>query len=362
MAKYRLNGMVTNNDDADLYRWWGYNNVCCPNDVRKALEECPEGEDLVFEINSGGGSVYAGFEMYSLLRNSGRKVTAEIQSIAGSAMSVIVSACGKVLMSPVANIMIHRSSVRYSEGNAEQLKQDAQMLDTIDESILNAYVGKVAGKTSRTTLRYMMENETFLTPEEAIDCGLADGILEISEDLNGPNPMSAVACMAMANLPPADDLRRIRAEREGSNSRSKVTAVEKNIRNTEEEHTMEYENKEQLAEAFPEMIREIREEAQAEERNRISEIDAVAIPGFEELVTAAKADPTQTAGDVARAILGKQKEMGTNFARGLVADAKGSGANDVLSAPELQEAGNTEEETKAAAKNAVAEWKERRKK
>ena len=56
---------------APILRWWGI-PAACPADIRSALAENPADEEFVLEINSGGGSVFAGFEMYSLLRNASR--------------------------------------------------------------------------------------------------------------------------------------------------------------------------------------------------------------------------------------------------------------------------------------------------
>ena len=62
-----LNGLVVASDDQWLYDWFDI-EAFSPGVVRRALEDNPEGEDLELEINSGGGSVFAGFEIYSLLR------------------------------------------------------------------------------------------------------------------------------------------------------------------------------------------------------------------------------------------------------------------------------------------------------
>ena len=70
--RYSFNGHIVADSDAPILRWWGI-PAACPADIRGALAENPEGEEFVLEINSGGGSVFAGFEMYSLLRNASRQ-------------------------------------------------------------------------------------------------------------------------------------------------------------------------------------------------------------------------------------------------------------------------------------------------
>lgn len=215
--RVRLGGTVVSNDNAAIYRRCGYSDVCCPKDVRDAVENCPDGEELIFELNSGGGSVYQGFEMYSVIFAHKGPTTAEVLGIAGSAMSVVMAGCDKVLMSPVANVMIHRAST-VAWGNSRVMKETKQMLDTIDESILNAYTGKSNGKSERDAFARMMRSETFLTAQQAIDCGLADGIMQPKGKAEGNITALAVASAepwaGALELPPVEDLLRREQERE----------------------------------------------------------------------------------------------------------------------------------------------------
>lgn len=177
-----LNGDVISNDYKWLYNWLGLDSFC-PRDVRQALEANPEGEPLVLEINSPGGSVFAGFEIYNLLRNAKCETVAEVMSLAGSSASTIASACQTVKVSPVAQVMIHLPTVG-TQGNSIAHKQSLQMLESVTESILNGYMAKVNGKTSRDELRQLMDNETWLTAQRAVELGLADGIL-YEDELGG---------------------------------------------------------------------------------------------------------------------------------------------------------------------------------
>lgn len=374
MPRIRLNGTVMSNDNARLYRYFGFYDVCCPNDVRRAIENCPEDEEITLEINSGGGSVYAGFEMYNVIRNSTKKTKAEVFSIAGSAASVVMSGCDEVLMSPVSNVMIHRSAIGRTGGNAERLRQDAQMLDSVDESILNAYVAKSNGKTSRTQFRHMMERETFMTAQDAINCGLADGILEKRDSDGELDPMNAVASIAIEQtpvvsalmlnmrLPPVDDLRRIQEERTKLNSSHAegVSVQDITAKKEEREETMaegtDINTREELIAAYPELIAQIQADAQSAERDRISAIDGVALPGFEAIVAAAKADPTKNAGTVAMEIIQAQKQQGGAYLKQARQDAQESNANQVPGAETPDDSEGTGGDMAQAVKSAVADF------
>lgn len=171
-----LNGIVSADDDVKIYEWFGM-QAFGPRTVREAIEQNPAGEELVLEINSGGGSVTAGGEMYTVLRSAeGVHTRAEVQSLAASAASYLMLGCDEVLVSPVAQVMVHLPSTSTSGDRNDHL-DSVHVLDTVRESILNAYELKAQGKTSRAEFERMMNAATWMTAQEAVDCGLADGIL-----------------------------------------------------------------------------------------------------------------------------------------------------------------------------------------
>ena len=149
-----LNGIVAADDDVEIYQWFGF-AAFSPKAVRDAVAATPEGEDLVLEINSCGGSVFAGAEIYSVLRASGVRTVAEVQSLAASAASYLCLGCDEVQISPVAQMMIHLPST-CTEGNRTDHMLSIQMLDSTREAILNAYELKAGGKADRAEFRRMI--------------------------------------------------------------------------------------------------------------------------------------------------------------------------------------------------------------
>lgn len=178
--RVKVNGEIVMSDDKWLYDWCELENTA-PSDIRRALEDLPEGEELVLEINSGGGVVMAGFEIYSLLRQSGRRVVAEVQSYAASAASTILQGCTVRRMSPVGQVMIHNPSCT-AWGNAAALGQAVQMLEAGKESILNAYELRSGGKCSREELSRLMDEERWMSAQEAVERGLADEIVTQTDE------------------------------------------------------------------------------------------------------------------------------------------------------------------------------------
>lgn len=192
-----LNGIVSSDEDRLIYEWFGY-RAFSPEQVRDAIAQNPQGEELVLEINSPGGSVFAGSEMYSILRSCSIPTRAEIQSLAASAASYLCLGCGTVAISPVAQMMMHLPSTT-TEGDRTEHQRSIGMLDATREAILNAYELKAKGKSDRAELRRMMSTETWLTAQDALDHGLVDEILG-QEDGQTMRPGSLVNAFGLPDI------------------------------------------------------------------------------------------------------------------------------------------------------------------
>lgn len=171
----QLNGYIVADEDAWVYRFFGY-LVSSPQDIRKALAENPPGETLTLEVNSPGGSMFAGFEMYSVLRGAECDTEAEVQSLAASAASTAMLGCKRVKATPVAQVMVHNPAVT-ADGNQYDHYKTAEDLGKFAQSILNAYELKCRGKKTRAELEAMMDAETWLPVQEAVEAGLVDEII-----------------------------------------------------------------------------------------------------------------------------------------------------------------------------------------
>lgn len=173
-----VRGDIIGNDDKWIYDWLEWDSTC-PDDVKSALQTMPAGEKLIVNINSGGGSVMAGQEIYSLLH--GRKdVEIHIQSLAGSAASVIAMA-NTCKMSPVATIMIHNVSMSGASGDYHDMQKNAEILKTMNSALAEAYVTKT-GKTKDEILK-MMDKETWITASQALEMGFIDEVEELQTQI-----------------------------------------------------------------------------------------------------------------------------------------------------------------------------------
>lgn len=131
--------------------------------------------NITVYINSYGGDCVAAAQIYNMLTNYNGKVTIKIDGIAASAASVIAMAGDKVLMSPVSVIMIHNPLTMVC-GDHKEMEKAIDMLAEVKESIINAYEYKTG--LSRTKLSHLMESETWMNANKAVELGFADGISE----------------------------------------------------------------------------------------------------------------------------------------------------------------------------------------
>lgn len=170
MTKLKINGDIISNDSKWIYDWLEY-DATCPKDVEKAINEA-NGEKIEVEINSGGGEIFAGSEIYGLLRNYGN-IEITITGLAASAASVIAMA-GHCKMLPTAMMMVHNVSC-CARGDHNVMKHTAQTLETANEAIANAYVAKT--NMSMEDALLLMEVETWFSAQQAKEKGLVDEVM-----------------------------------------------------------------------------------------------------------------------------------------------------------------------------------------
>lgn len=126
-------------------------------------------------INSPGGDCIAASQIYTMLMDYKGDVTVKIDGIAASAASVIAMAGTEVLMAPTALMMIHNPAT-IAMGDHEDMQKAIEMLDEVKESIINAY--EIKTSLSRAKLSHLMDAETWMNANKAVELGFADGVLE----------------------------------------------------------------------------------------------------------------------------------------------------------------------------------------
>lgn len=130
--------------------------------------------DITVWINSPGGDCVAAAQIYNMLMDYKGNITVKIDGIAASAASVIAMAGTEVLMSPVSTMMIHNPAT-VAMGDHNEMQKAIEMLNEVKESIINAYEIKTG--LSRAKLSHLMDSETWMNANKAVELGFADGII-----------------------------------------------------------------------------------------------------------------------------------------------------------------------------------------
>lgn len=167
-----IKGSIVPSEDKWIYDWIGW-DATCPKDVLDALDSAGV-EDVDVYINSPGGEIFAGSEIYAALQAYTGNVRLHIVGQACSAASVIACA-GHCDMVRTGMLMIHNVQSG-AHGDHRELSHEAQVLQTADRAICAAYTAKT-GKTEAELLD-MMARETWMTAQDALDAGFIDAIAE----------------------------------------------------------------------------------------------------------------------------------------------------------------------------------------
>ena len=165
-------GAIIPDSDAWIYEWF---EIACvsPKYIKNKCVEA-NGEPLDIYINSGGGDIFAGSEIYSEIRNYTGQVKIHVTGLAASAASVIACAA-KSDISPTAMLMVHNVSC-VASGDYHDMDKQSDVLKKANETIASAYVAKT-GMSIEDALD-MMDKETWLSASDAVAKGLVDEIAE----------------------------------------------------------------------------------------------------------------------------------------------------------------------------------------
>lgn len=297
-------------------------------------------KDVVVNVNSPGGSAFEGIAIYNLLRQHPKNVTVRVVGLAASAASIIAMAGDTVEIGQAAFLMIH-NVLMLAIGNRNDLRAAADTMEPIDRALADLYAART-GKEPKAISK-MMDAETWLGGQDAIDQGFADSMMDgaaVKEDSNkkrnaaqaraeiqnalakagysrsrqrelikefGGTP-GAVANIGTQVMPGADDAEPL------ENQPTKVTNMD--MTKLKAEHPA-------LVEALIAEGRESGMKAGADaERARIQAVEAQALPGHEALIASLKFDGKTTGPEAAVQVLNAERGKAAAKLDALRADGK----------------------------------------
>lgn len=203
MPRIDIRGVMIPNDYKWFYDWFEEDSTC-PRDIQKVLDAMVDGDDLDVYINSPGGVIDVGSEIYALLRDAGQRCNLKIRVMGEACSAASVAAmAGYCEMAPTALMMVHCVSTSRVSGNHSVMEHTAEMLRTADQAMCSAYTAKT-GMTEQEALD-MMEHETWLTAQQAKDRGLIDAIMFEEQEEETP-----LVAGPMFKLPSKEQMAQVR--------------------------------------------------------------------------------------------------------------------------------------------------------
>lgn len=304
----------------DYGKWYKetFPNDKCASDFDKEIKAVKDkgAKRVMLRINSPGGIVFEAVAMRSILVNAGfDEITIRIEGLCASAATILATIpTAHVQISEGSEFMIHNPWT-IAWGFAEDLEHEAEHLRNMEKTIRGFYATKSGQEDEQ--LKAWMDAETWMSAEKAVERGFCDELLKAEAE----NAEPAAACvgihamgvmcgmyrevpknigitkaeeqgaeveMTAANLQKAAE-----AVMNGSND-DPVAGLSSSNKNKEEPQTMEIKDctREQLLAENPALAEEIRNQAVADERDRVAGIDEMTLPGFEAEAEQAKADGT----------------------------------------------------------------------
>lgn len=185
---WKFSNKVSGEGSSNLYlegeisseTWWG--DEVTPEAFRDELRQMKG--DLTVHINSPGGDVFAGVAIYNALKDYSKgKVVVKVDGLAASIASVVAMAGDEIIMSPGSMMMIH-NPWSVGVGSSDELRKAADTLDQIKDSILPIYTERSG--MSEDEVKDLMDAETWMTAEKAVELGFADTVQKAVKEKEEP--------------------------------------------------------------------------------------------------------------------------------------------------------------------------------
>ena len=259
---------------------------------------------ITLRINSVGGDVFEAQTMYNYLRTHSAKVTVRVDGLAASAASVVAMAGDKIIMPSNALMMIHNPSGGVW-GEAEDMRDTAEILDKIRDTIANVYVSRTG--LDREKVISMMNEETWMSATEAQDLKFCDEV-EQAVEITAKAVKGGKIFLNGFGFARVDDFL---SEKLPKNAVILNTSQKTQPRPKEDKTEMDIKNVADLEKNYPDFAAEIKNTADEAgylrgviaERERLKALDSLNAPGREEIIAKAKYEEPKDARDIAIELL-----------------------------------------------------------
>ena len=348
-AEISMYGEVVDTRPVDF--WTGQpvsGNFIMLDEFLRDLDELKNKQNITVHINSVGGDLYAGVAIYNRLKSLPANVTTVNDGLAASAGSIIFQAGNTRKVNAGSNIMIHQAmGFLFGYYNSKELKEAIKQLDAGNKAAVNIYA-EASGRDI-DSIKTLVDKETWLTGQEAVDAGFADELIEnglpVSMSLT-PDRKSMVingmvlSTRGMSNIPQSIPV--MPAQNKVS---PEAAAPGGDIKNQKDggKTEMEIKNVDELRAAYPDFVAQIEAAAKESgsaagiesERARIKGIEAIenAIADKAMINNAKYGEKPLTAEQLSFQAMQAQAAIGATVLTNMAKDTKDSGVESVAASP-----------------------------
>lgn len=325
--------------------WWG--DEVTPKQFAEDMDKLGAVSEITVRINSGGGDVFAAQTIGNLLEQHPANVVARIDGLCASSATIVACHCDRVVAANDSTYMVHPVRLGLlGYYDATTMQQYLNALDTIKENIISLYAKKTGRDKEEVT--GWMDATSWWTGQEAKDNGFVDELVEdvetpVVENRDGVLFVNSVNMHLPFDKAPTFMQNSLAAPTAAGRFVNKPGAMKPGVQH-EEVQNMEIKTADDLRQAYPALVDQIEQaaadRATNEERERIRDIEEMALPGSEEITAEAKFTKPVSASDYAKAAMKRAKEQGNEYLNNAKTDAKNSGAGTVENTPP---AGKTDE-------------------
>ncbi len=299
-----VENLATEGVEIKLYGPVGYADSSAANIVNE-IDKAPQNQVINLRINSPGGDFYDGATIYNALKDAPNTVHAYIEGMAASAASFIAMAADKVFAYPYSSMMIHEPSAAV-KGSERDMRIIADNLSEIKAMLVDAYNRRM--KAARDEVEAMVSRTTWFTAEQSVAAGLADEIYRRE---------GAIAFEPTVFWQQQYDASLVNLMAGSKTEAEQINPVEEDTEMNSDQ-TIE-QIKAQYEASLKDAVAKV-EQAAADERARLQQIDALALPGYEALVNRAKYEEPMSPGDFAAAMLTEEKRSRAAVVHSFAAD------------------------------------------
>ncbi|RPF48252.1 ATP-dependent Clp protease protease subunit [Hydrogenoanaerobacterium saccharovorans] len=310
--------------------WWG--DEVTPKQFTEELTALGNVDEIVVRINSGGGDVFAANAIYTRLKDNPAKITVKIDGWAASAATIVAMAGDTIEIPGNGVFMVHDPKMGvlgyFSESEFVKLSEE---LKVIKQSIVNGYALKT-GK-DEAEIAAIMATETWYDGKQAVDAGFCDKLMFEEIETAIENTSKLIVNSVPLDISRFPDMPISLINRIATHTQSSFLNTSTQNQTKEERENMT-ENKDiktvnDLKAVYPELTKQVADNAALAERTRIKDIEEMALDGFDSIVNVAKFEKPVAAADVAMQIVAEQKKQGGSYLANREKDVENSNVNKV---------------------------------